>query len=38
MYVLAGEAAALKRVAGERVQVVGTLDGGRLSVGSVRGL
>jgi hypothetical protein len=37
-YVLEGEPAALKRVAGERVQVVGALNGSTLSVTSVRGL
>lgn len=36
VYVLEGEEAALKRAAGERVKVTGTLNGNILSVASVR--
>ena len=35
MYVLEGEPAALKRAAGERVKIMGTLNGDRISVESV---
>lgn len=35
MYVLEGEPAALKRVAGQRVKVTGTLSGNTISVASV---
>ena len=35
MYLLDGESAALKRVAGQRVRVVGTLNGNTIAVASV---
>jgi hypothetical protein len=34
-YTLAGEPAALKRVAGQRVKIVGTLNGDTISVAAV---
>lgn len=38
VYVLEGEPAALKHVAGQRVRIVGTLTGKRISVESVAAL
>ena len=34
-YVLEGDLAALKRAAGQRVKIVGTLNGGKISVSSI---
>jgi hypothetical protein len=34
-YILEGDEAALKRMAGQRVKIVGTLNGGTISVSSV---